>query len=813
MDSQLRKDVRFLTTRLGRIIREQAGDRVFDLVERLRKLAKDNRRKRKPPEAESLRAIAAELDTATAYQTAHAFSLFFQLVNLCEERDRIRRLQDDPVPRQSLRSLFQELKAAGVSSKQLQGCLDELEIEPVVTAHPTEAKRQTVLGHLWRLRDRHDNPDEILETLWQTDEVQRKRPSPLDEVRNRLAFFPRTIFQTAAEFYRTFDAELKAVYPKVKRNRTFLTFASWVGGDRDGNPSVTPEVSIETMQMHHDCVTAHYRQQLQHLRNELSHSVPPVGVPERSSSATPSHQPTEMFRRKLEQIQQRLDDGYSLPAEFVTDLEEVRRGLLDQNAWRTAEGRLDRLLTQARVFGFHLAELDFREESGKLADETDTIDKELQAIKDIQATDGPKAAHRFILSMTHSAADILAVLERARRLKLTDLDVVPLFETIDDLKRSGDLLDELLRHGDYRRHVTTRDNVQEVMLGYSDSSKDGGYLAANWYLYRAEQDLADVARRHGVNLRWFHGKGGTIDRGGGQSHESLRAQPQAVSGGRIRITEQGEVLSLKYSTPAIALRNLEQLVSAVVAANCLPSPNESHASQLADWEQAMHTLAESSRHLYRELVYETPEFLEYYTQATPIDLIEHLQIGSRPSRRKKSGGMQQLRAIPWVFSWTQSRHLISAWYGIGTALREFTNEGRGNLRLLREMYRDWPFCTLLLDNAEQSLAKTDMHIAEQYAGLVESNEVRNAIFGRIREEYDMSVKQVLRITGHRKLLASRRVLAESIRLRNPYVDPLNYLQIEFLAKWRNSAKADDELLRRLLALTAQGIAFGMKSTG
>jgi phosphoenolpyruvate carboxylase len=415
--------------------------------------------------------------------------------------------------------------------------------------------------------------------------------------------------------------------------------------------------------------------------------------------------------------------------------------------------------------------------------------------------------------MTRRADDILRLLRLAHRAGVTEVDLVPLFETIEDLAGAPRTLEELWADPCYRAHLKRRGSIQEVMVGYSDSNKDGGYFAANWFLYRAQKELARLADQRGVKLRLFHGKGGTIDRGGGASHRSLRAQPHAAHGGRIRITEQGEVISLKYSNPDIAQRNLEQLASAVVAAQCLPNTGPSE-DKLARWEGAMERLARVSVAFYQQLVYQTPEFNAYFWQATPIDLVEHLRMGSRPSRRQPTADIRQLRAIPWVFAWTQSRHLLSAWYGVGHALEHFIRSEPDGLALLRECHREWPFFRTLLDNAEISLAKTDLGIAARYAALVKSRKVRDKVFGLIREEHERSVRMVLRVTGRRTLLANQPVLAQSIRMRNPHVDPLNHLQIRFLARWRAAGlRGRTEALRRLLALTVNGIAFGMKSTG
>jgi phosphoenolpyruvate carboxylase len=794
MDEQLRQEVRFITTRLGDIIREQAGDAAFDHVEQLRQLAKAIRAQHDRPSIRAKRRLVAGLTTGEAYEVAHAFSLFFQLTNLCEERARVRHLQSNPEPAQSLRRLFRELNETGVSAETMQRCLDAIEIEPVLTAHPTEAKRRTTLNHLLRLAGRFEWPDEILEALWQTDEIRERRVGPLDEVDNVLFLFHRTILPAIANFYATFDAELHAVFPEVKRDRPFLTFASWVGGDRDGHPFVTPEISLETIERLHARALEHYDHECDALISELTHAT------RRKTAARDPFQPRETYRRQLLAIRRKLAGNYRHSGEFVRDLESIQTGLRRQGAHRAADGRLAGLIAQAKACGFHLAQLDVRDHTSKLTGAPNEVLDELRTVRSIQRDHGEPAAHHFILSMTRSADSLTGLLALARRTKAR-VDIVPLFETIDDLDRAPEVMDAALRDANYREHLRRRGDVQEIMLGYSDSNKDGGYLAANWFLYRAQQRLAELCDAHGVKLRFFHGKGGSIDRGGGMSHRSLRAQPHAAHGSRIRITEQGEVIALKYSNPVIAQRNLEQLTSAVIAANCLPAPATEPA-----WIAAMESLARRSFEFYQELVYRTPEFLTYFRQATPIDLIEHLTIGSRPSRRSGEGDVRQLRAIPWVFAWTQSRHLLSAWYGIGHAL-----DAHGDLEQLREMYQKWPFFAALLDNAELSLAKTDLYIAGRYASLVKDAGVRRKILGVISAEHERSVRMVLSVTRRGRLLAIQPVLAESIRLRNPYIDPLNYLQIRFLPRFRRNK--ENQNLRRLLALTVNGIAFGMKSTG
>jgi phosphoenolpyruvate carboxylase len=813
LGEQLDIEIGHLTGRLDLIVREQAGERVFRHLQQVRELFTATHHPGDSSSLQARRTLINRLGGAEAYQIAHALSLFFQLTNLCEERARVRRLHRELAPPMSLRRVFTELKEAGVAADRLQHCLDELEIQPVLTAHPTEAKRRAVLNQLWRVSQDFDHPEEALEALWQTEEIRERRVGPLQEVESTVYYFDRTIFETVANFYTTFDTELAASFPAVKRKQPFLTFASWVGGDRDGNPFVTPEVSRTTAQWHTCVAMAFYERECARLVEEITHA---TSDPRSTARLEPGEgrqpfQPYEGFRAKLAALRRKLHAGVGTTKELLETLASVRLGLLEQRAARAAHGRIRRLLTQVRVFGLHLTELDFRDHAGKLDSAEAELLAELRALQDIQKAHGRQAASRFVLSMTRSADDVLRFFRLARRAGVTDLDIVPLFETIHDLENAAAILAQLWADAGYRAHVCRRGKVQEVMVGYSDSNKDGGYLAANWFLYRAQKEMARVADETGVKLRFFHGKGGTIDRGGGASYRSLRAQPHAAHGGRIRITEQGEVISLKYSNPAIAQRNLEQLTAAVVAAQFQPAPEP---ARLAAWEERMDRLARLAFDFYQRLVYHTPEFADYFRQATPIDLVEHLQLGSRPSRRQPTTDIAQLRAIPWVFAWTQSRHLLSAWYGVGHALTEFAREEPSGLARLREMYRHWPFFATLLDNAEVSLAKADLGIARCYASLVKSPAVRDKVFGLIEAEYARAVEMVLKVTERKTLLENQPTLARSIRRRNPYVDPLSLLQIRFLQVWRRAGpKQRTERLRRLLALTVSGIASGMKSTG
>jgi len=903
MNDQLRQEVRFLTTRLGAIVREQSGPAVFAAIETLRKLAKQLREK---PNRErlALKARALErLSVAEAADVAHAFSLFFHLVNLCEERERIRHLRshertEETGAPMSLRRTFSELHRRGVPAAAVRKLIASMHIEPVLTAHPTEAKRRSVLNHILRLGRTLEaacselspstefDVDAWIEALWLTDEVREGVVTPQMESENARFFLERTIYDLAGSFWDKFLAELTQAYPTLPEPAPFLSFGSWVGTDRDGNPFVTPTTSRDAAEQVRKSILRYYQGACRRLLGLVSfgcQQIPQEAALKRETNrdmrrypATRAFQtldqPSEFYRRKvrimmwrLEQTLERARGAYATAGEFTRELERLERRLAVHPSPRIARLGAGRLRVASQVFGFHGASLDFRTHSratrgavdellaklhlptGPLAARTfyiqqllfqppvrppfspatERVLEEFRALYDIQAHNGEAAAHRYILSMTSSAQDIWDVLllarqvglvhPRGRRL-LSSLDVIPLFETLDDLDAGPRIMEDLFSDPLYRRLLRARRDFQEVMLGYSDSVKDGGYVAANWALFHAQKALAEVAEKHGVRLSLFHGKGGTIDRGGGQSHRSIQAQPFAAPGGRLRITEQGEVVSLKYSNPAIAERNLEQLVTSVLDAHLLHF-RRIETRCLPAWQGYAEELAASSRDFYRALVSGTPGFVEYFRQATPIDLIERIRLGSRPSRRHGARDLADLRAIPWVFAWTQSRHLLPAWFGLGHALERFEAEhAPEGLDLLRRMYQGWPFFSNLIHNAELSLAKTDLYIASLYADLVRPRSLGKSVFRRIEAEYQRSVRGVLAITGAGALLADQPVLAESIRLRNPYVDPLNFLQTRYLEGWRRNHRRDhpgpaEAALFHLLQITVGGVAFGMKSTG
>lgn len=907
MDDLLRREVRFLTTRLGAIVEEQCGPKTFEAIETLRQLAKRIRQHARSELIAAKELAAARLPLARAEEVAHAFSLFFHLVNLCEERQRVRRLRayeghETGAP-MSLRHTFTELARQNVPPTRVRNLLRSMRVEPVLTAHPTEAKRRSVLNHILRIGRTMDelggdlhvpSPhaeraiDPWIEALWLTDEMRERPVTPRVEIESTLVFLERTIYDLAGEFWEKLEEEWAHFAPRHKSPFPFLGFGSWVGGDREGNPYVTAEVSLEATERQRQSVLSYYRSRCERMlglvpfscrRGPLARKI--QREIERDLRRFPEtrafqklDQPHELYRLKLRVMIWRLDrtlrrgrGAYTSVAEFIHDIETIERMLEGHRSPRVARIGPGRLRVAAQVFGFHALRLDFRQHAAVVraaADEllahaklpaspeadrilsiqlciascsgglrpptsrrsqtavTGTLE-EFRTLREIQKRHGEAAASRYILSMTSGASDVWDALLLGLHAGLVEggpgarlrshFDVVPLFETVDDLEACPKILERLLSDSLYRRLVRSRENFQEVMLGYSDSVKDSGYLAANLALFRSQKGLRQVAERYGVRLSLFHGKGGTIDRGGGQSYRSIQAQPDAAPGGRIRITEQGEVISLKYSHVKIAERNLEQLAASVLDAHLLVHRHVSE-ERLEQWEHHAAELAAHSRDYYRQLVYDTPEFTRYFRQATPIDLIERLTLGSRPSRRSSKNGADDvhgLRAIPWVFAWTQSRHFLPSWYGLGYAIERFAAEHSG-FETLREMYHGWPFFAVLIDNAEMSLAKTDLYIAARYALLVRPKHIGETMFARIEEEYRRSVRCVLEICGAKHLLERQPVLRESIRLRNPYVDPLNFLQLRFLREWRRARRPRPEVMR-LLQITVGGIAFGMKSTG
>ncbi|MBI4432911.1 MAG: phosphoenolpyruvate carboxylase [Candidatus Omnitrophica bacterium] len=900
----LRKDVRFLTTLLGDVIREQEGEKLFQKIEEIRSLAKSIRRDPDPARIAQQKKLIGSLSLEEANTVARAFTIYFQLVNIAEEMQRTRRIREyekDPGAWQdmSLRKLFHDLKKEGLSAGDVTHFMSRMEIELVLTAHPTEAKRRTVLEHLLMISSsllQYSRQDltvpereemacsikETLEILWQTTEIRNRKVRVLDEVDQTLFYFQRTILALLGRVHEKVGLEFERAFGAAPdKSRPFLRFGSWVGADRDGNPNVTCEVTMETVRLQRQFILRHYLSVVEDFIRKFSQSETRVNIPkklresiERDERLFPDlarelkqFESHETYRKKFSFIHRKLDvtlrrkkGGYASAGEFMEDLLVVRDSLLAHGG-RLGARDVNRLIHDVHFFGFHLAKLDFRDHSGKVRrvlaelypsepslseefllkkilmpahrpaagrlspDSKDILDQ-LKTIDRIRSKEEAGTVEDYILSMTEKAEDILALfylakisgLIRANGNKVIEsrISFVPLFETIHSLETAHTVMEKLFSIPVYKSYLAARGNVQEVMLGYSDSSKDGGYMTANWKLYLAQKNLMQAALRHGVKLKLFHGKGGTIDRGGGESHKAILAQPYAATGGRMKVTEQGEVIAQKYSNPIIAERNIEQLITAVVWTNLVSKKEVEANRKIPLWETRLERLSELSFGYYRKLVFETPGFVEFYHAATPIRVLKMTNIGSRPAARNERGNIETLRAIPWVFSWIQSRYIISAWYGMGFALSHYVEEkGEKGLQELREMYEEWPFFRSLIHNVQISLAKTDLPVADLYASLVEDEGLRATIHSRIAEEYHRAVHEVLNVSSQKELLDFHRVLKESIRLRNPYVDPLNYLQVRFFeeVKSHSASPAHRQKIDEILLLTVNGIAFGMKSTG
>ncbi len=904
-NSLLRQDVRFLGKILGDVIRDQEGVALLNKIEKIRHFAKQIRKSHAPAFIAKKRRLIQSLSVPEAYKIARAFTIYFQLANIAEEAERIRRLRaydkHNQLQHMSVRKLFHDLSKRKISERKVSRLVNRLDIELVLTAHPTEVKRRTILSHILEIASslsQINHPDatnfekethtlkikELLEILWQTKPTRTKKVSVLDEVDQTLFFFEKTIFPLIPAFHRIVQKSHDEFYESTGKisDLPLVRFGSWVGADRDGNPNVTCQVTEETARRHRELIFTLYLNACEALMLKFSQSDQMIGAGRsflaslandrrlmpKLASELDKYESSELYRKKLSFIHRKLSNTYQQksvqyqsPDEFLADLLIIQESLQKNKGRFAVAGDLENLICQVRVFGFHLAALDFRDDSRKimhavkelfgfeptagqligaitkknaqfkkarrLSAESKDIIRQLELIKEIQEKMGRSYVKNYLLSMAEKPEDILGFMYLAVRAGLIKvkgkkvvescLAIVPLFEKIESLAEAHLIMQKLFSLPLYRSYVQSQGNLQEIMFGYSDSNKDGGYFAANWKLYLAQKRMVEMAEKFNVAVRFFHGKGGTIDRGGGQSHKAILAQPYAAVGGKIRITEQGEVVSQKYANLMIAQRNLEQLATAVIWTNLVGKHEWARSRKIAEWEKKMEELCQTSLRFYRDLVFDSPGFKEFFYSATPIQLFGIAQIGSRPASRKRSREFQDLRAIPWVFSWVQSRFILPAWYGIGYALEaEIKQSGKKGLAELREMYQKWPFFHMLIDNARVSLAKADMYIAERYSALVDSEAVRSEIFGRIKEEYARSCDQILEITGQDDLLGFHPVLKESIRLRNPYVDPLNFLQVRFLEeskKSTNQSAVRQNQIKDVLLLALNGIAFGMKSTG
>ncbi len=902
---ELSREVRLLGALLGQVIAEQAGEEILHTVERIRKLTIDIRKNPSPTRQLGLRAILEELPLEQIEPVIKSFLLYFYLTNLAEEKHRVRRVRErarttsggqEGSIEAALRKLLDE-----DPPERIRELIDSLSIGLVLTAHPTEARRRTVLVALRRtfaLIDRLDDPRltpnedfevrrrlrEEISLLWRTKHVRSQRPTVLDEVRAFLLFFDETLFQVTPYLYRTVDRVLDLAPwtgsgpaegpagpardsghtgtrpPAVK---PYLHWGSWVGADRDGHPRVTAEVTRRAAATGAD----HVLHGLERVTTRLIHTVTPANRGDVSPHLLARldldrdelgnaydeiirNYPDEPYRQRLGCMAERLRQtrhrlvngrglgaGYATPADLLVEIDELQAALIEDGMTRVAYGEVQSLRWQVETFGFHAFSLEVRQHSevhaatlaalhdGVMLGEHEVTNgvtaaevlETYRAIADIQARFGPAACERYIISFTRSAQDVFNVLELAdyAGLSRAAIDVVPLLETADALEEAERLLDDLLSDPTYREHVRVRGDHQEVMLGYSDSTKESGAFAAAWLLQGAESKLVAAAARHGVRLTLFHGRGGAIGRGGGPMNRAILASAPHSLEGTLKITEQGEVVADRYSNFDIAMRHLAQLTNAVLIAS---SPGHEQQAREAN-ERGRDTLvelAERSARAYRSLVWEDPAFEAFYIAATPITELSHLAMGSRPAARGGGGvSLGKLRAIPWVFSWAQSRLFLPAWFGLGMAVEAYESaHGEDATSTLRALYRESPFVAGVMDTMEMALAKVDLSVAGRYAALAPQPDGER-IWDEIRSEYERTVAAVLRISGREKLLDEAPALQRSITLRNPYVDSLSELQVMLLSRLRATPEDDPAAaeLRHLVQLTVSGVAAGLQNTG
>jgi phosphoenolpyruvate carboxylase len=911
---RLSDQIHLLGDMLGDTIIEQEGNALYERVEQIRAYAKAHR-KGDEAAGEALLELVQALPLAEARGVVKAFATYFQLVNLAEEEERVRVLRKragDATPKgavlpETIAAAVETLKAAGVRAADMQALLDNLLIMPVFTAHPTEAKRRTVLNKLDRIHDLLDTLDFRLQTpperadsesalreavasLWLTDETRPRPPTVLDEVRNGLFYFESTLLALIPKLQQTLRIQLEQAYPDYTfKIPNFLRFGSWIGGDRDGNPFVNVKVTEETLREHKTQILRAYRRTLDEMHGNLSvadrHGISPelaasleedaAMFPDRAEFVDERY-PGEPYRQKMHFIYAKLgatlednqrpwrsdrmprEQIYVNAEEFTADLRLVQASLRGLHGGsRIADGMLATLILQSEIFGFHLAALDLRQhaerhtaalseilskygvaqyfatwsESRKVelltrelltrrpftparlpfSPETNETVELFRLTQRAHERVGKAAIETYIISMTTGVSDLLTVLLFAQDAGVADdLDIVPLFETVADLHAAPRIMTELFNNRAYREHLDKRLMSQQIMIGYSDSNKDGGYLTANWELFLAQAALADTCDQHGIRLTLFHGRGGSVGRGGGPANRAILAQPATSVRGRFKLTEQGEVITNRYANPVLAHRHLEQIIHAVLLTS---RPETAEHTVQPEWETAVREMSEIAENAYRALVHDNPSLLAYFQEATPIAEIGQLNIGSRPAKRKATMGIGDLRAIPWVFAWTQSRVALPGWYGVGTAFIQWAGDDTARWELLHTMYREWRFFASMIDNAQMSMRKADLLIANVYASLAEP-EVREAIFPVLKAEFERTEQAILRLTGLPDLMANEPWLHRSIQVRNPYIDPMNYIQVALLERLREGGDDSDlAALRDAILLSVNGIAAGLRNTG
>jgi phosphoenolpyruvate carboxylase len=956
-EAPLRRDVRSLGTLLGKVLREQAGEPLYEAVEALRRTAIARREAHSNTASDIAathlqEAIArvGSFDAATSYRLARAFGFYFELINLAETNHRKRRRlatsldgAQEKVQRGSLRGTLRRLRQAGIPAPEAYRLLSEVCITPVFTAHPTEVARRSVMFKRRRISDLLEQLDRIpipaaeldtlehdliaeITALWQTDDTRSARPTVRDEIRMALDYYEASLFDTLPVLYSEVAAALNAEYPKKDTEMVpngssvlpshgclaelpqLITFGSWIGGDRDGNPFVTPIATRDALAMAHGVLVSHYRRRLQNIFEQLASSTQQVAVSRElkallerytetlraaGQNALAERFPHESVRLLIACIMMRLGATpqssvplppqpalapYARASDLLADLTILSDSLVQNKGGRLAELLIDPLLLEVRTYGLYLQTLDIRQHAkihsaaiGELAEiaqdgsanlapaltaQTAEVLETFRTIADLKQVYDPQSIRQYIISGATNAEDVLNVIRLARlggvrvegssasravypgiysgtaAFDYSDpgLQPVPLFESIEDLQNAPEIMRSLWTSDIYKPLLESWGRRQEVMLGYSDSNKDGGMITSTWEIYRAHRALQLVAQECNITLRLFHGRGGTVGRGGGPTHRAIFAQPIEGFSGELRLTEQGEVLNWKYSDVVLAERNLELMIAASLDALARPdaklqakeNPGHPHLTGeiLPEWEAAMDVLSATSFVFYKKHIIENPDTFTYFEQSTPVAELEHARIGSRPAKRGGRRSMADLRAIPWVFGWMQSRQLVPAYFGVGYSINAFIEANPGNLELLKTMARSFPLFLDIIRNVEMALAKADYGIARLYASLVEDEALRARVYEVFETEFNLTRRMILKITGQQRLLETNPVLERSIRLRNPYVDPMSLIQVALIRRKRTLLAANpdhdsSELaeLNRAIAATINGISAGLRNTG
>ena len=882
-NTSLRNDVRKLADLLGQTLARQEGEELLSLVEAVRLSVREGKQDE----------VLSKLTDSQTVSLVRAFSNYFNLANVAEQVDRTKVLaeQRETIGSWISRTIDRILKVQEATKdfdkKELQEWLDNFSVRPVFTAHPTEAARRSVLSKMTTIAQLLEQPDsptkserlaETIDLLWQTDELRLGRPEPLDEAVNSIYYLDELLQETVPEVLASFANEVRRLGVELSPDAKPLSFGTWIGGDRDGNPNITADVTKSAILLQNSHFTRAINRHLDELRQTLSISTKLIGVtkeleaslaqdleklPEiearyrRINVEEPYRLKATAIGHKLLLTQARHASGlphfsgrdYKNTSELLQDFEIMHASLLANNGELIANGLLNRIYRTISAFGLTHATMDIREHSGvhrnlltqiygELSSSQISEELKSQGKKEIKNLDevgkkcfdtfvtvnelidrfGSEVIESYIISMTKSADDVLIAALIAKHAGLLSLDdkkafakigFVPLLETVAELRAAGEILDTLLSDKNYRQIVSLRGDLQEVMLGYSDSNKDAGITTSQWEIHKAQRKLRDIAIKHGVKLRLFHGRGGSVGRGGGPTYDALIALPWGSIDGHIKMTEQGEVISDKYGLPALAKENLELTLAAALEATVLNRKPRQSVGDLNSWNECMDLISDSAFATYRKLV-DNPDLPAYFYQSTPVEQLGNLFLGSRPSRRPDaSAGLDSLRAIPWVFGWTQSRQIVPGWYGVGSGLKAAREAGK--TELLQTLLKEWHFFKTFISNVEMTLAKTDLEIAERYVkSLVDPSLHR--IFDQIKIEFELTVKELLLMTGESEILGNQPILARTLQVRDTYLAPIQLLQVSLLAKVRNQKQVDPVLTRALL-LTINGVAAGLRNTG